>query len=542
MIALGSRSEAVQAAVRAGALKGSGPPMEVVAVSGQNLSTGHAVLPGPSGPPASSGEVGPWTDELTGLPNRAMLDHWLQARTGAQCRPGQRIGLCSLDLDGFRQINALLGFGAGDRLLAVVAMRLRTVLEPGGHLLARTGGDEFAVLVHYGPARMVAAESGYGDVAGAAAAVGEIGAVSPRPVVARVAERVLAALREPLCVDGRDLTVTASIGAVEALAAASAPEDLLRAADLALYWAKGEGRDRWTLFDAERAGRDVARYRLAADLPAAVESGQFYCEYQPIVSLADGAVTGVEALVRWRHPRFGIVPPDQFIALAEDSGQIVELGRRILSEACQAASTWPDTPGQPAPPVSVNVAVRQCRDPRLMGHVLQALADSGLAPQRLRLEITESALLPGDDAAQATLRALADSGVAIAVDDFGTGYSNLSHLRRLPVHILKIDGTFVAGLASANGAGSGTGSGTGPGPGSGSAAHGSMADEQIIATVTALGHALGLTVTAEGVETAGQLETVRRLGVDTGQGWLFSRALPAAGIRDLLARGVPLAA
>jgi len=376
-------------------------------------------------------------------------------------------------------------------------------------------------------------------------------------MVERVAERVLSALRDPLRVEGRDLTVTASIGAVEALAAASAPEDLLRAADLALYWAKGEGRDRWTLFDAERAGADVARYRLAADLPAAVESGQFYCEYQPIVSLADGAVTGVEALVRWRHPRFGIVPPDRFIALAEDSGLIVELGRRILSEACQAAATWPDAPGQPAPPVSVNVAVRQCRDPRLMGHVLSALAESGLAPERLRLEITESALLPGDDAAQATLRALADKGVAIAVDDFGTGYSNLSHLRRLPVHILKIDGTFVAGLSAANGAGgaggaaasgvngSGTAAGAaaGAGTGPGTATPGPCgADEQIIATVTALGHALGLTVTAEGVETAGQLETVRRLGVDTGQGWLFSRALPAAAIRDLLARGAPLAA
>ncbi|MFD0634433.1 EAL domain-containing protein [Catenulispora yoronensis] len=150
-------------------------------------------------------------------------------------------------------------------------------------------------------------------------------------------------MRDPLRVEGRDLTVTGSIGAVEALAAASAPEDLMRAADLALYWAKGEGRDRWTLFDAERAGADVARYRLAADLPAAVESGQFYCEYQPIVSLADGAVTGVEALVRWRHPRFGVVPPDRFIALAEDSGLIVELGRRILAEACQAAATWPDS-------------------------------------------------------------------------------------------------------------------------------------------------------------------------------------------------------
>jgi predicted signal transduction protein with EAL and GGDEF domain len=556
MIALGSRSEAVQAARRVQANQTSWSVMEVVAVSGQNSSTAHAET-------AASRSSELWSDELTELPNRAMLGRWLEARTGPRARPGRRIGLCSLDLDGFRQINALLGFGAGDRFLAAVATRLRAVLEPGGHLLARTGGDEFAVLVDYrdqGGADHDGASGGAG-----AAASGDpglpAGAEAPRrgssgrPMVERVAERVLAALRDPLRVDGRDLTVTASIGAVEALAAASAPEDLLRAADLALYWAKGEGRDRWTLFDAERAGADVARYRLAADLPAAVESGQFYCEYQPIVSLADGAVTGVEALVRWRHPRFGIVPPDRFISLAEDSGLIVELGRRILSEACQAAATWPDAPGQPAPPVSVNVAVRQCRDPRLMGHVLSALAESGLAPQRLRLEITESALLPGDDAAQATLRALADKGVAIAVDDFGTGYSNLSHLRRLPVHILKIDGTFVAGLSAANGAGgaaaagvngSGTAAGAAAGAGTGPQTAGTLgpcgADEQIIATVTALGHALGLTVTAEGVETAGQLETVRRLGVDTGQGWLFSRALPAAAIRDLLARGAPLAA
>jgi EAL domain-containing protein (putative c-di-GMP-specific phosphodiesterase class I) len=333
--------------------------------------------------------------------------------------------------------------------------------------------------------------------------------------------------------------VTASIGAVEALAAASAPEDLLRAADLALYWAKGEGRDRWTLFDAERAGVDVARYRLAADLPAAVESGQFFCEYQPIVALRDspagvagdadrvshptvrGTVTGVEALVRWRHPRYGVVGPDRFIALAEASGLIVELGRRILFEACAQAATWPSEPGRPAPPVSVNVAVRQLRDPRLTGHVLAALEAAGLPPGRLRLEITESALLPGDDTAAAVLRSLAERGIGIAVDDFGTGYSNLAHLRRLPVHILKIDGTFVSGLDADR-------------PGG--------ADEQIIATVTALGHALGLSVTAEGVETAEQLETVRRLGVDTGQGWLFARALSAADIRTLLARGAPLAA
>ena len=538
MIALGSRSVAVQAARRVQANQTSWSVMEVVAVSGQNSSTAHAET-------AASRSSAPWSDELTGLPNRAMLGRWLEARTGPRARPGQRIGLCSLDLDGFRQINALLGFGAGDRFLAAVATRLRAVLEPGGHLLARTGGDEFAVLVDYRD--QACGHNGAAACRGCGlrrsrseAAAGAPAGVLGRPMVERVAERVLAALRDPLRVEGRDLTVTASIGAVEALAAASAPEDLLRAADLALYWAKGEGRDRWTLFDAERAGADVARYRLAADLPAAVESGQFYCEYQPIVSLADGAVTGVEALVRWRHPRFGIVPPDRFISLAEDSGLIVELGRRILAEACQAAATWPDAPGQPAPPVSVNVAVRQCRDPRLMGHVLSALAESGLAPQRLRLEITESALLPGDDAAQATLRALADKGVAIAVDDFGTGYSNLSHLRRLPVHILKIDGTFVAGLASANGGGAG--SAAGPESARRATAGPCGADEQIIATVTALGHALGLTVTAEGVETAGQLETVRRLGVDTGQGWLFSRALPAAAIRDLLARGAPLAA
>jgi EAL domain-containing protein (putative c-di-GMP-specific phosphodiesterase class I) len=297
---------------------------------------------------------------------------------------------------------------------------------------------------------------------------------------------------------------------------------MLRAADLALYWAKGEGRDCWTAFDADRAGRDVARYRLAADLPAAVEAGEFFCEYQPIVSLDDGAVSGVEALVRWRHPRFGVVGPDRFIALAEESGLIVELGRRILAEACAQAATWPSHPGRPAPPVSVNVAVRQMRDPRLTGHVLSALDAAGLPPRRLRLEVTESALLPGDETAATVMQALAARGVGIAVDDFGTGYSNLAHLRRLPVDILKIDGTFVSGLA-----------GPGRPPG---------ADEQIIATVAALGHALGLTVTAEGVETAAQLDTVRRLGCDTGQGWFFARALSASGIRDLLTRGAPLAA
>jgi predicted signal transduction protein with EAL and GGDEF domain len=428
----------------------------------------------------------------------------------------ERIGLLCLDLDGFRQINALLGFGAGDRFLAAVAERLAGVTAPGGHLLARTGGDEFAVLMNLPALNRDLTGDINPDMAPEPA-----GCCPSAAAVGRLAERILAALRAPVSVDGRDLTVTASIGAVQTPALGAVAEELLRAADLALYWAKGEGRDRWTLFDAERGGADVARYRLAADLPAAVEAGQFFCEYQPIVSLADATVTGVEALVRWRHPRYGVVSPDRFIALAEESGLIVELGRRILAEACRAAATWPDAPGQPAPPVSVNVAVRQMRDPRLTGHVLAALEEVGLPPGRLRLEITESALLPGDDTAAAVLRGLAERGVHIAVDDFGTGYSNLAHLRRLPVHILKIDGTFVAGLAA----------GARPG-----------ADEQIIETVTALGHALGLSVTAEGVETAEQWQTVRRLGVDTGQGWFFSRALPAAGIRDLLASGTPLAA
>ena len=470
-------------------------------------------------------------DALTGLPNRILLAELLAERTGpavaavalptasavpavstaaAGSRPAgpagsgggsgtgcdaPRVGLCFLDLDGFRQVNAILGFGAGDRLLAAVAARLAGCAQPAGHTVARTGGDEFAVLLAPGA---------------------DFGAAG------RFAERLLAVLREPVAVDGRDLTVTASIGAVDAPAAGADPEDLMRAADLALHWAKGEGRDRWTLFDPDRAVLDIARYRLAADLPAAVENGEFFCEYQPIVDLADGTVSSVEALVRWRHPRFGLVGPDRFITLAEDSGLIVELGRRVLAEACAQAATWPSVPGRPAPAVSVNVAVRQTRDPRLTAHVLAALDAAGLPADRLRLEITESALLPGDDTAARVLAALAARGVRIAVDDFGTGYSNLAHLRRLPVHILKIDGTFVAGLDR-------PGDPANP-------------DEQIVGTVTALGHALGLSVTAEGVETAAQLAAIRRLGCDTGQGWLFSRALPADGIRELLVRGARLAA
>ncbi|WP_407077901.1 putative bifunctional diguanylate cyclase/phosphodiesterase [Streptomyces sp. NPDC126499] len=405
-----------------------------------------------------------------------------------------RIGICYLDLDGFKAVNDTLGHRVGDRLLAAVAGRLTECADSygytrgGGHLVARLGGDEFAILVE--------------DSTGT-------------EQLADLAQSVLTALQEPFDLSGQRLSVSASIGVVERRAHGSSATCLMQAADTTLYWAKADGKARWTLFDPERNAHRMTRQALSSTLRPAVERGEFALEYQPLVDLADGSVRGVEALVRWHHPQFGSLAPNRFVGIAEEDGTIVELGRWVLRTACHQARQWQkDHPRDRPIFVSVNVAVRQVWDSDLVADVAGILSETGLAPHLLQLELTESAVMGSAGRPLQALQALSDMGVRIAIDDFGTGYSNLAYLSRLPVSVLKLDGSFVRGFQDEE--------------------HANPADELIVEALVQLAHRLGLTVTAECVETAGQATRLRRIGCDTGQGWLYSRPVPPDGIAALI--------
>ncbi|MGW7575459.1 putative bifunctional diguanylate cyclase/phosphodiesterase [Streptomyces sp. NPDC054765] len=440
-------------------------------------------------------------DPVTRLPNRALFFERLSAALEtASFEPSGtgRIGLCYLDLDGFKAVNDTLGHRVGDRLLSAVAQRLTRCAEsaadrgPGraGHLVARLGGDEFALLVE--------------DSTGT-------------DQLAELAQSVLDALQRPFDLAGQRLSVSASIGVVERTATGTTATGLMQAADTTLYWAKEDGKARWTLFDPERNAHRMTRQALSSTLRPAVDRGEFTLEYQPLVGLGDGRAQGVEALVRWRHPQFGTLSPNRFIALAEENGAIVELGRWVLTRACHQARAWQlGHPGQPLF-VSVNVAVRQVWDSDLVADVAGILAETGLPPRLLQLELTESAVMGSAGRPLQALQALSDMGVRIAIDDFGTGYSNLAYLSRLPVSVLKLDGSFVRGFRSQE--------------------HPNPADEMIVEALVALAHRLGLTVTAECVESAEQAERLRRIGCDTGQGWLYSRPVAPDRVEALLDAG-----
>ncbi|GGM46849.1 GGDEF domain-containing protein [Longimycelium tulufanense] len=427
-------------------------------------------------------------DPLTGLPNRALfLERLAEAFDSAA--EEDRIGLCYLDLDGFKVINDSLGHDVGDQLLVAVGQRLDACVSAPGRLVARIGGDEFIILMERSS--------------------------STRDVVA-IADHVLAALEAPIRVREHELSISASIGLVERSIVGTTPADVMRDADITLYWAKADGKAKWALFDPERNAREVARFTLSTTMPAAIERGEFYLDYQPLVRLCDGQVVGAEALVRWHHPEFGLLAPDRFIGLAEETGQIVPLGRWVLRQACHQARLWQDRFGSRAPFISVNLAVRQSRDPGLVADVAKILADTGVEATRLQLELTESAIMGTADEPLDALRALSAMGVRIAIDDFGTGYSNLAYLRHLPVHELKIAGSFVEGLRA-------------------SASDGShVVDARIVGTLVSLAHALGLGVTAEGVETADQARRLDDIGCDSGQGWYYARPGPPERIDHIL--------
>ncbi|KUF13618.1 putative bifunctional diguanylate cyclase/phosphodiesterase [Streptomyces silvensis] len=426
-------------------------------------------------------------DALTGLPNRTLFFERLEKALAAG--EGARFGLCYLDLDGFKTVNDSLGHAAGDRLLVEVADRLQACATAPGEMVARLGGDEFVALTT-GP--------------------------DTEREVDELAGRIMNALATPIRVEGRELTVRGSIGIVEGPAAERGAAEVLRSADITMYRAKHAGGNRYELADPEADARAITRHGLTTALPVALERGEFFIEYQPLVHLGDGSVRGAEALVRWLHPQHGVISPDRFIPLAEHTGLIVPLGRWVLEQSVRQARVWEARTGaaQAAGPLRVNVNLSPCQltHPGLVSDTVEILERAGLAPDSLCLEVTESALIGADDDLLKPLRRLAEMGVDIALDDFGTGYSNLANLRRLPVSVLKLDRAFTQGMQHFPA---------------------DPVDLKIIEGIVSLAHSLDLAVTVEGVETGAQADQLRELGCDTAQGWYYARPGPPDRLHEL---------
>jgi diguanylate cyclase (GGDEF)-like protein/PAS domain S-box-containing protein len=424
-------------------------------------------------------------DSLTGLPNRTLLmDRVTQCVLRGERDPGGGCAVLYIDLDRFKLINDSVSHAAGDRLLVELARRMEQVLRPCD-TLARLGGDEFAVVLE--------------GVSSAAQAL-EIGT------------RLCQIIAQSVPFERRALQIVGSIGIAHNLDGIVAPEVLLRNADIAMYDAKAHGGGRCAVFDHSMHQRVVDRMSLETHLRQAIEQHRLRTFFQPIVDLSTGAIRGLEALARWPAGELDI-PPAQFIPVAEESGLIGQLGRLVLRDACRTLSEW-RTQGLVSPEVtvSVNVSVRQIMDSGLVDHVRAALADSGLRPENLVLEITESTLIENAQVVSTVLQELLDLGVTVELDDFGTGYSSLTVLHDFPGHTLKIDRAFVDTMIDR------------------------PESETIVRSIVSLAHSLGLRVTAEGIEDTDQLNALTALGCEYGQGYHFSRPLPAAEIAAMLAR------
>jgi len=427
-------------------------------------------------------------DPLTSLANRALFGDRLEHAARRSWMHGDSIGVLFLDLDDFKTVNDSLGHGPGDELLEAVAGRLMDCVRTGD-TVARLGGDEFAILIE-----------GMEDLLEAG----------------RVAERVFAALETPIEIGPRPVFVRASIGIATSTGGRHTAEELLRNADVAMYTAKAQARGSYTMFEPSMHETLVERLDLERDLRDAVAEEQFVLHYQPVVSLKSGSIVAMEALIRWRHPEHGLMPPDRFIPLAEEIGLILAIGHWVLRTACRQAAEWKRQLGRDAEvTMDVNLSARQLQDPALIGDVAGALRESGLDPRSLMLELTEGEIVQGEETIT-RLEQLRDHGVHLAVDDFGSGYSSLSYLRRLPVDALKIDRKFMQGVE--------TGS----------------QEAKLLGAIVEMSASLGLTPVAEGVETAAQAEQVRRLGCDLAQGFHFARPAEPARATELLESGNPV--
>ena len=417
-------------------------------------------------------------DKLTGLPNRSLLSRTLAREIVEAQDKGTQFALVFVDLDRFKNVNDTLGHEAGDQLLQETARRLKACVR-AGDLVARLGGDEFVVLL---------------------AGLGEPSVVGP------IAQKVLAAMSRPMTLHAQELRVTASLGISVYPADGADEPTLMKHADIAMYQVKEDGKNDFAFFRADLNRNSLERLAFEASLRRALDEQQFEVHYQPKIDCKSGAITGVEALLRWPHPDLGMIPPTRFIPVAEETGLIVELGRWVLQTVCRQHAAWRDR-GLAAIPMAVNLSARQFSDDRLLDDVRGALEDAGMAPAFLELEITESMLMR--DVARATrmLEGFKALGIRLSVDDFGTGYSSLSNLKCFPVDTIKIDRSFIRDLST------------------------DEDDRAIADAIISMGRTLSLTVVAEGVETAEQAEFLRLHGCDEFQGFYASKAVPPDELR-----------
>lgn len=417
-------------------------------------------------------------DPLTGLPNRTLLADRMDQALRLATADGHRVGLLFLDLDYFKQVNDAFGHEAGDGLLHAVAERLQSVVQVA-ETVARLGGDEFVVLLP-----RIRGE---------------------RHATVR-AEQVQAAMADPFIYQGREVAIGVTIGIAVSEPGLLQPEVLLRHGDAALYRAKRAGRGHAVLHTSEMTGNATRRWRLKTDMREAADRGELTMHYQPIVAMTSGIVTGMEALLRWQHPVYGLVPPDEFIPLAEEAGQIVGLGRWGVTQLCETLRQW----GPEAPAIAINFSATQFNDPSLVSAIAAEIARTRIDPRKLRLEITEQIMIEDMVRTVATLNQLRELGVSVSIDDFGSGYSSLRYLRELPVSGVKLDRSFMRGLETDPGA------------------------QAMLTGIVSLAHAIGLSVTAEGIETAGQLALIRAIGCDEGQGFYLAMPMPAFAARETI--------
>lgn len=425
-------------------------------------------------------------DSLTGIPNRQYLQDQLERATTRARRNGNKMGLVFLDLDRFKRVNDTLGHQLGDELLQAVVERLQDNVR-AGDLLARLGGDEFAVLLE--------------DVEG------------PLELEA-VASHLMAAFREPFEINGRQLPVTASIGLTLFPLDNNEPMALLNNADIAMYQAKEQGRNNFAFFTQSMHEEIMAYHEIETDLKNALAEDQFVLFHQPQVSLHDGRIHVLEALLRWDHPRRGLIGPDSFISIAEDSGYIIPIGHWVLERVCRQLGEWRNA-GIRLPRVAINVAPIHFHQPDFPDQVRRTLAKYGVDPRLIELELTEGSLMKDTDDIRRCLRKLKAIGVSLAIDDFGTGYSCLNYLRQFPIDVLKIDRSFVADLSTSEDA------------------------RAICEVILSIAQQLSLTTVAEGIETAAQLDFLTQQGCRFGQGYYFGAACPPAEVERLLPQAVP---